>query len=80
MRQLKPKFLPRLRFVVMSRPANERHYDQVNTGSGYILPCREWGCSVCRHPANRFRSTVSRQETLQCELYSERDKGTLVKC
>lgn len=26
--------LPRLRFKVMSRPANERHYDQVNSGSG----------------------------------------------
>lgn len=35
--------LPRLRFKVMSRPANERHYDEVNTGSGKILPCREWG-------------------------------------
>ena len=36
----KATLLPRLRFKVMSRPANERLFDQVNTGSGNVLPGR----------------------------------------
>ena len=71
MRQLKPKFLPCLRFIVMSRPANERHNDKRTLGLGMSCHANSVGALFVgiqigsdlqalgkRHFSVRFRANV----------------------